>query len=615
MRNHDKTPLNEITRWEIIRRSQRESPERFMKKKFYRAKDFNNVDFEELFTNDSFVWRSRVGDYIVTISFEGAFQNLYNEVRSWSGKDRWKRLTLNILTKCLSKALDSEDLQVSCTCPDFCLDENTLIKSLDGNSYTIKEMYEKFLSGDDLWVYSSDEQGDFKPGHVSNIWISGKSSDMIEITLDNDEKILTTPNHPYMLRNGSYVRADELVKGQSLMPMYFKNFHGYEDVMLNSKPKSFVSVYKTVANTVLLDQIDEAKIRSGENAIAIHHSDFNKLNNVPSNLKPMGVQEHYKYHYTHTMDNKEAFEKFKEAGHAYWRTDEGRKIKSESMKKIVTEFWENMSDEERKEYSEKIHRWQHTEEGHKKLSEGLKNYWKNLDPSIKEDRNKQNGITLNGENGEKASKRTKSYWANLSPEQYEWHCKINKQNQKKARTTDKCIEARKKNGIKVAKDNVLRNGSEVIQYLIDNNLQLTKENYEAHRKPNYPHYETAVRYGLFDNINHKVKSIRHITYEEPVDVYDISVDTYHNFLVSAGVMLHNCYRFDYWLSRPDVDGKYGPKQDVAPKVRNVNNNRGYVCKHILSVLYGKRWVPAAAKAWLNYIQANPKIAEELIWGE
>lgn len=119
MRNHDKTPLNEITRWEIIRRSQRESPERFMKKKFYRAKDFNNVDFEELFTNDSFVWRSRVGDYIVTISFEGAFQNLYNEVRSWSGNNRWKRLTLNLLTKCLSEALDSEDLQVACGCFDF----------------------------------------------------------------------------------------------------------------------------------------------------------------------------------------------------------------------------------------------------------------------------------------------------------------------------------------------------------------------------------------------------------------------------------------------------------------------------------------------------------------
>jgi hypothetical protein len=119
MIKYDKPPLNEITRWEMIRRSQKESPERFKKKQFYRAKDFNNVDFEKLFTNDSFVWSSRVGDYIVTVSFEGAFQNLYYEVSNWSGKNRWKKIDLKLLTKCLSKALDTEDLQVACTCPDF----------------------------------------------------------------------------------------------------------------------------------------------------------------------------------------------------------------------------------------------------------------------------------------------------------------------------------------------------------------------------------------------------------------------------------------------------------------------------------------------------------------
>lgn len=114
-----KLPLNEITRQEIISRSKRESPERFQKQKFYRVKDFDNVDFQELFENDTFTWRSRVGDYIVTISFEGAFANLYTVVGSWSGKNRWKRLNLNILTKCLSKALDEEDLYLACTCSDF----------------------------------------------------------------------------------------------------------------------------------------------------------------------------------------------------------------------------------------------------------------------------------------------------------------------------------------------------------------------------------------------------------------------------------------------------------------------------------------------------------------
>ena len=115
---YDKAPLNEVTRWEVLRRSQSESPERYLKKKFYRAKDFNNVIFEKLFTNDSFVWKSRVGDYIVTVSFEGAFENLKQIVKSWSGVNRWKRITLSILTRCLSEALDNEDLYLDCTCPD-----------------------------------------------------------------------------------------------------------------------------------------------------------------------------------------------------------------------------------------------------------------------------------------------------------------------------------------------------------------------------------------------------------------------------------------------------------------------------------------------------------------
>lgn len=124
MKNY-KTPLNELTRWEIMRKSQREAsgtvenPGRWRKKKIYKAKDFNNVNFEELFTRDTFVWSSRVGDYIVTVSFEGAFSSLYNQVRSWKGSERWKRIDLKLLTKCLSKCMDEEDLYVDCTCQDF----------------------------------------------------------------------------------------------------------------------------------------------------------------------------------------------------------------------------------------------------------------------------------------------------------------------------------------------------------------------------------------------------------------------------------------------------------------------------------------------------------------
>lgn len=115
-----KPPLNEITRWDILNRSRMESPERFLKKKsYYRVKDMDNLDIVKLFEDDSFVWRQRSGDYRVVISFEGPFQNLYYKVRNWTGKNRYKRITRKMLTQCISEALDTEDLQVRCECPDF----------------------------------------------------------------------------------------------------------------------------------------------------------------------------------------------------------------------------------------------------------------------------------------------------------------------------------------------------------------------------------------------------------------------------------------------------------------------------------------------------------------
>lgn len=601
MKIKNKTPLSEITRWEILRRSQREASGYTNKKgeyifgrwdkKNYKAKDMNNINFAKLYELDTFIWTSHVGGYTVTISFEGAFSNLYDMVRGWGGKNRYKRITLKMLTQCLSKALDTEDLRVDCTCPDFCLHEDTLIKLLDGNDYSIKDIHDKFSDGEDIWVYATDKNGDFKPGHVSDVWVSGYSNRMIKVVLDNDKEIITTPNHLYMLRTGEYIRADELSVGQSLMPLYFQNKGGYECVMLNSKPKSFVSVYKEVANCVLEDQINEAKIRSGEDIISIHHRNFNKLDNTPSNLYPMGHQEHYKYHYTHVMDNKKAFNNFIEKGHDYWRTPEGRKIKSEQMKLNVRKFWDNMTEAERNEYNAKSHAWEKTDSGRKKLSSARKKHWDNLDPEVKRERVTRSAIAMNGENGELASARVKNYWASLTDEEYAKRCAQNRENQR---------------------NRILEQGNEILNEILKNNLTICEETYNKYRKKGYPHYNTIVEYGLLETFNHKVKSIEIIEYDDPIPVYDITVDEYNNFYVSAGVMLHNCYRFAHYLTK--VGAKFGTPETRPNKIRNVKNNKGWVCKHVLSVLYGKRWVPAAAKAWYNFIQDNPELSEEMIWG-
>lgn len=613
--NKSKKPLNlcEVTRWEMIRAGQYKSPDRFEKKKNYSPKDFRTVDFVDLFDNDNFTWSTRVygeNNYIVTISFEGAFEYLKYKLASMRGKNRWKRITINMVTEALSKSLDTEDLYVNCTCPDFCLEENTQIKLLNGEVHSIKEIYNKFNNNEELWVYSTDSNGDFKPGKVTDVWISGQTNQLIKITLDNNESILTTPNHRYMLRNGEYLEAENLKIGQSLMPLYFSYHNGYESVMLNSKIKSFVSVYKTVANEVLQDEIENAKVRSKETNTAIHHSDFNKLNNYPSNLKPMGVIEHWNYHANHTKDNPEQMKKWQNAGHAYWRTEEGRKRKSEEMRINIKKYWDSLDDEGRKLHNEKNKK---SEEGRKSISDHKKAYWANLDEEAKQEHAKKFDEIVNKSGV--ASRAVKNYWKNMTPEEYKAKCKSISDRLKANPmvVTDNMRKARSKNGKKAAVRLNEFKARSILDDLSRNNLHINKENYEKMRPSCYPHYETAVKLGVIDKFNHKVKSIEIINLDTPVDVYDLTVDKYNNFYVNAGVVLHNCYRFAYWATQADC--KYGVPQTVAPKVRNVRNNKGYVCKHILAILYGKRWVRSAAKAWLDYMRANPDLTEYYIWGK
>ena len=118
----NKNNLQEVTRWQMINSGRQKSPDRFAKRVNYSPKDFRTVDFEDLFSEDRFTWRTRVhgeDNYIVTISFEGAFEYLKYNLSSMRGKNRWKRITLNMVAEALSKSLDNEDLYVDCSCPDF----------------------------------------------------------------------------------------------------------------------------------------------------------------------------------------------------------------------------------------------------------------------------------------------------------------------------------------------------------------------------------------------------------------------------------------------------------------------------------------------------------------
>ena len=47
-----------------------------------------------------------------------------------------------------------------------------------------------------------------------------KNASLVEVTLDNGEVLRCTPNHKFMLRDGTYREAQNLVENDSLMPLY-----------------------------------------------------------------------------------------------------------------------------------------------------------------------------------------------------------------------------------------------------------------------------------------------------------------------------------------------------------------------------------------------------------
>jgi hypothetical protein len=96
-----------------------------------------------------------------------------------------------------------------------CLSGDTEIPLLDGSTKTLKELEDS----DPFWLYAFKD-GKMVPGKCTKAWKTGFREDMLEVELDNGAKIKCTSDHPFMLRDGAYLEAQNLELGQSLMPYY-----------------------------------------------------------------------------------------------------------------------------------------------------------------------------------------------------------------------------------------------------------------------------------------------------------------------------------------------------------------------------------------------------------
>lgn len=112
-----------------------------------------------------------------------------------------------------------------------CFTADTKVPLVDGRTMSFRELTEAYGDGGKFYVYSMTPGGKVTAGLAHSPRKTRRNAPLIEIELDNGEVTKCTPDHEWMLRDGTYRKAGSLQPGDSLMPLYRSyNKDGYCDV-------------------------------------------------------------------------------------------------------------------------------------------------------------------------------------------------------------------------------------------------------------------------------------------------------------------------------------------------------------------------------------------------
>jgi len=170
------------------------------------------------------------------------------------------RIPRSVLTVCLGKSTYAR-----------CFAGDTRVALVDGTSPTLEEMAKRHEAGEIFWGYSIGENGRLIVSLLDAPRFIGRDS-LLEIELDNGERIRATPDHLFMKRDGQMAAAHTLRPNDALMPLYRELFRGYEQVY---QP---IDGYLD-ATHALADEWNHRHKIYGVPRAHRHHFDFDRLNN------------------------------------------------------------------------------------------------------------------------------------------------------------------------------------------------------------------------------------------------------------------------------------------------------------------------------------------------
>ena len=174
-----------------------------------------------------------------------------------------------------------------------CFVGETRIPTLDGQYPQISE-----LEGKETWVYSCAQDGTVVPGRARGR-MTKEVSELVDVILDNGYVARCTPEHPWMLRDGTYKAAAELEPGvDRLMPINFSwpVDGGYTRITHPNGERQ--SGHRMVA-----EHMSGRKVRPTE---IVHHVNRVKIDNRPENLEIIDESDHKTEHANEFWSGKES---------------------------------------------------------------------------------------------------------------------------------------------------------------------------------------------------------------------------------------------------------------------------------------------------------------------
>ena len=133
---------------------------------------------------------------------------------------------------------------------------------------------------------------------MRNPRITGYNEKILKITLDDGSEIKCTTNHEFLMRDGSYKKAEDLKENDSLS-ISTKYKTTFEEIFKdsNSKSQEYWMINDGEKNIFehrfIYEQLNNTKIDKGN---VIHHKNFNGSDNSIENIILMTKKEHDKYH-------------------------------------------------------------------------------------------------------------------------------------------------------------------------------------------------------------------------------------------------------------------------------------------------------------------------------